>query len=51
MAAIFVAYLMIRARLNPDARPDRVGGRARHALREKLALLRAGIIPFLIFFA
>jgi tripartite ATP-independent transporter DctM subunit len=51
MAAIFTAYVMIRARLNPALAPTVSEADLNMPLGEKLKLLRAGIIPFLIFLA
>jgi tripartite ATP-independent transporter DctM subunit len=50
MAAMFIVYIMIRCRLNPDLGPV-LPKEERDAvsLREKLALLRAGILPLVIF--
>ncbi|MDO5640819.1 MAG: TRAP transporter large permease subunit [Paracoccus sp. (in: a-proteobacteria)] len=50
MAAMFVIYILIRARLNPALAPVVDEEELNMPLREKLALARAGIIPFLIFF-
>ncbi len=50
MAAMFVVYVLIRCRLNPELAPVVSDEELEMPLREKLALLRAGIIPFLIFF-
>ena len=50
MAAMFVAYILIRARMNPSLAPVVDEAELNMPLREKLALARAGIIPFLIFF-
>jgi tripartite ATP-independent transporter DctM subunit len=51
MATMFVIYVVVRARLNPSLAPVVSDGELNMPLREKLKLLRAGIIPFLIFFA
>ncbi|MBC7139282.1 MAG: TRAP transporter large permease subunit [Defluviimonas sp.] len=51
MAAMFVAYILIRARLNPSLAPGVSEDELNMPFAEKLRLLRAGIIPFLIFFA
>ncbi|MDK3019087.1 TRAP transporter large permease [Pseudodonghicola flavimaris] len=51
MAAMFVIYVLIRARLNPALAPVVSDEELNMPLSEKLKLLRAGIIPFLIFFA
>jgi tripartite ATP-independent transporter DctM subunit len=50
MAALFVIYIVIRARLNPKLAPTVPEEELNMPLREKLALARAGIIPFAIFF-
>lgn len=50
MAALFVIYVMIRARLNPKLAPTVKDEELNMPLAEKLALARAGIIPFAIFF-
>lgn len=51
MATMFVVYVVVRARLNPSLAPVVSDEELNMPLREKLKLLRAGIIPFLIFFA
>lgn len=50
MAAMFVIYILIRARMNPALAPVVDEEELNMPLGEKLALARAGIIPFLIFF-
>lgn len=50
MAAMFIAYIMIRAKLNPRLAPPVPAEELAMPLRDKLALAKAGIIPFLIFF-
>lgn len=50
MALLFIIYIMIRARLNPKLAPTVPEEELNMPLREKLALARAGIIPFAIFF-
>ena len=50
MAAMFVVYVLVRCRLNPELAPVVSEEELQMPLREKLALLRAGVIPFLIFF-
>lgn len=50
MAAIFVIYVMVRCRLNPSLAPLVKEEELAMPMGEKLKLLRAGIIPFLIFF-
>jgi len=50
MAALFILYIWIRARLNPALTPVVSDEDLNMPFGEKLALLRAGIIPFAIFF-
>lgn len=50
MAALFVLYVVVRARMNPKLAPIVDEAELNMPLREKLALARAGIIPFAIFF-
>ena len=50
MAVLFVLYIIIRARMNPSLAPVVDEEELNMPLSEKLALARAGIIPFLIFF-
>lgn len=50
MATMFVIYIWGRCRVNPDLAPVVSDEELEMPLGEKLALLRAGIIPFLIFF-
>ena len=50
MAAMFTIYIFVRARMNPSLAPVVDEEELNMPLREKLALARAGIIPFLIFF-
>lgn len=51
MAAMFVVYVLVRAKLNPALAPTVSEEELNMPRAEKLRLLRAGIIPFLIFFA
>ena len=51
MAAMFVTYVVIRCRINPELAPTVSDEDLNMPLGDKLRLLRAGIIPFLIFFA
>ena len=51
MAGMFIVYVLVRARLNPALTPTVADAELAMPWSEKLALLRAGIIPFLIFFA
>lgn len=50
MAALFILYVVVRARMNPKLAPIVEEAELNMPLREKLALARAGIIPFAIFF-
>ncbi|MPT22332.1 MAG: TRAP transporter large permease subunit [Starkeya sp.] len=50
MAALFILYIYIRVKLNPKLAPELTDDELNMPLREKLALARAGIIPFAIFF-
>lgn len=50
MAAMFVVYIVVRCRINPALAPIVSEDELEMPLGEKLKLLRAGIIPFLIFF-
>ncbi len=50
MAACFILYIVVRCRLQPHLAPTVSEDELALPLREKLKLLRAGIIPFLIFF-
>lgn len=50
MAALFIVYIVVRARLNPELAPIVDEDELNMPLSEKLALARAGIIPFAIFF-
>jgi tripartite ATP-independent transporter DctM subunit len=49
MAAMFIAYIAVRCRIQPELGPA-LGEEARRApMAEKLRLLRAGVLPILIF--
>lgn len=50
MAALFIAYILIRAILNPKLAPRVPDEELNMPFSEKLALAKAGIIPFAIFF-
>lgn len=50
MAALFILYVVVRAWMNPKLAPIVEEAELNMPLREKLALARAGIIPFAIFF-
>jgi len=49
MAAMFVVYIVIRCRLQPNLGPALPREERSVPMREKLRLLRAGILPLLIF--
>ncbi|MAY24763.1 MAG: C4-dicarboxylate ABC transporter [Polycyclovorans sp.] len=51
MATMFVIYVVVRVKLKPELAPIVSDEELNMPMREKLKLLRAGIIPFLIFFA
>ena len=50
MAALFIIYIAIRCRLQPHLGPVLPAEERRIPFIDKLRLLRAGILPFLIFF-
>ncbi len=50
MAALFIIYIIIRCRIQPHLGPTVSAQERDLPMKEKLRLLRAGIIPFLIFF-
>lgn len=50
MATMFIIYIVIRAKLNPKLAPPVPAEELNMPFHEKLALAKAGIIPFLIFF-
>jgi tripartite ATP-independent transporter DctM subunit len=50
MASLFILYIWLRCRINPALAPTVSDEDLNLPLREKLRLLRAGIIPLLIFF-
>ena len=50
LAALFILYIVIRCRLNPKLGPVLPKEDRNIPLGEKLKLLRAGILPFMIFF-
>ncbi|WP_319519814.1 TRAP transporter large permease subunit [uncultured Martelella sp.] len=50
LAALFIIYIIIRCRMNPALGSSLPKKERDMPLGEKLKLLRAGIIPFLIFF-
>ncbi|MCT4609288.1 MAG: TRAP transporter large permease subunit [Pelagimonas sp.] len=49
MAAMFIIYIVIRCRLNPDLGPVLPKEERDLPMSEKLALLRAGLLPIVIF--
>jgi len=51
MATLFGVYVYARVKANPALAPELSETELAMPMREKLKLLRAGIIPFLIFFA
>lgn len=51
MATMFGIYIAVRCRINPELAPIVSDEELDMPIGEKLKLLRAGIIPFLIFFA
>ncbi len=51
MAAMFIAYIYIRCKLNPELGPALPKEERDVPMAEKLRLLRAGALPFVIFFA
>ena len=51
MAAMFVAYIVVRCRMNPRLGPVLPAAERAMPRREKLRLLGAGILPLAIFFA
>ena len=50
LASLFMAYIYIRCRLNPALGPVLPAAERAMPMREKLALLRAGVLPLFIFF-
>ncbi|MEQ8666104.1 MAG: TRAP transporter large permease subunit [Rhodospirillales bacterium] len=50
MATLFIIYIIVRCKLQPELGPTVSKEERDIPLAEKLKLLRAGIIPFLIFF-
>ncbi|RRJ83822.1 TRAP transporter large permease [Aestuariirhabdus litorea] len=51
MAALFVIYIVVRCRLQPEMGPALSQEERKVPWPQKLALLRAGILPLLIFFS
>ena len=50
MATMFIIYIVVRCRLQPELGPTVPKEERDIPMKEKLKLLRAGIIPFMIFF-
>lgn len=50
MAGMFVIYIIVRCKINPSLAPTLSKEELDMPLKEKLGYLKAGIIPFLIFF-
>jgi len=50
MASLFIIYIIVRCKLQPELGPTISEEEKNIPLSEKMKLLRAGIIPFLIFF-
>jgi len=51
LAGLFILYVLIRCYLQPNLGPVLPASERPYSLKEKVKLLGAGIIPFLIFFA
>lgn len=51
MAAMFIIYIAIRCRINPELGPALPASERDVPMSEKLRLLRAGMLPIVIFFA
>lgn len=51
MASLFIIYIVVRCKIQPHLGPVLDKSEREISLREKIALLRAGIIPLLIFFS
>lgn len=51
LATMFIAYIAIRCKLQPSLGPALPAAERNHTWSEKLALLRAGILPLAIFFS
>ncbi len=49
MAALFILYIFIRCRINPSLGPVLAAEERQVPMREKLRLLRAGLLPVVIF--
>jgi tripartite ATP-independent transporter DctM subunit len=51
LAGLFILYVLIRCYFQPSLGPVLPAAERQHSLKEKVKLLGAGVIPFLIFFA
>ncbi|HEU4476343.1 MAG TPA: TRAP transporter large permease subunit [Methyloceanibacter sp.] len=51
LAGLFILYVLIRCYLQPHLGPVLPASERQYSLKEKVKLLGAGVIPFLIFFA
>jgi tripartite ATP-independent transporter DctM subunit len=51
LAGLFILYVLIRCYFQPNLGPVLPAEERQHSLKEKVKLLGAGVIPFLIFFA
>ena len=51
MAGLFILYIAVRCRLNPDLAPALPAEERDIPLSRKLLMLRAGVLPLLIFFS
>ena len=51
LATLFILYIVIRAKLQPELGPPLPEAERDMPLKEKLKLLRAGILPLVIFFS
>ena len=51
MAGLFVLYIVVRCKIQPDLGPALPKAERNHSWPEKLRLLRAGIVPLAIFFS
>jgi tripartite ATP-independent transporter DctM subunit len=51
MASLFILYIFVRCRLQPELGPVLPAEERRISLRRKLRLLRAGLLPLFIFFS
>ncbi len=51
MAGLFIVYIVVRCRLQPHLGPPLPADERDMPMREKLSLLRAGLLPLFIFFS